>query len=199
MSEPEREFNPVERGAVALLPFVHAWNLSLNPEDLHELAYAVLRHAYSAETYAEIADAVKHQIAEVAATHQRMSAAMGRGLRGWAAQVCHLPTAFREGGSSIRELFEPAAAHLDDRGGFVQAVSAWLREEPALIDVWLTYSADKRAHGPFLSQDSPAVEVGFYDPESGRRDITRHSGPIEACADYIYREAAWVLRKERVS
>lgn len=171
MSEPDREFNPVERGAAA----------------------------FSAETYAEIAGAVKDQMAEVTTTHQRMSTAMGRGLRPWATQVCHLPTAFHESGSSIREMFQPAAAHLDDRAGFVQAVSAWLREEPALIDVWLTYSADKRTHGPFISQDSPAVEVGFYDPESGRGDITKHSDPIEACADYIYREAAWVLRRKRVS
>jgi hypothetical protein len=34
----------IERGAAALVPFVQAWNLPLNPEDLDELAYAVLTH-----------------------------------------------------------------------------------------------------------------------------------------------------------
>ena len=34
----------IERGAAALLPFDQEWNLPLNPEDLDELAYAVLTH-----------------------------------------------------------------------------------------------------------------------------------------------------------
>ena len=34
----------IERGTAALIPFVEAWNLPLNPENLDELAYAVLTH-----------------------------------------------------------------------------------------------------------------------------------------------------------
>ena len=34
----------IERGTAALVPFVGAWNLPLNPEQLDELAYAVLTH-----------------------------------------------------------------------------------------------------------------------------------------------------------
>ena len=34
----------IERGFAALIPFVQAWNLPLNPENLDELAYAVLTH-----------------------------------------------------------------------------------------------------------------------------------------------------------
>jgi hypothetical protein len=38
--EPSRE--QMERGAAALIPFVQEWRLSLNPEDLDEIASAVL-------------------------------------------------------------------------------------------------------------------------------------------------------------
>lgn len=36
----------VRKGVTALSPFVSRWNLSLNPEDCSEMAYAVLAHAY---------------------------------------------------------------------------------------------------------------------------------------------------------
>jgi hypothetical protein len=46
MASPEHDVTreQIERGAAALQPFVDAWNLPLNPEDLDELASAVLRH-----------------------------------------------------------------------------------------------------------------------------------------------------------
>jgi hypothetical protein len=52
----------VERAAGALAPFVREWNLSLNPEDLAELAYAVLLHHDSEATWDEIDAAVRAQI-----------------------------------------------------------------------------------------------------------------------------------------
>lgn len=58
------------KGVVALVPFVSAWNLPLNPEDLHELAYAVLVHARGPELSGNDADmaiieaAVREQIEE---------------------------------------------------------------------------------------------------------------------------------------
>jgi hypothetical protein len=54
----------VERAAGALLPFVREWNLPLNPEDLDELAYAVLVHYDSDASWGEIEDAVRAQIAD---------------------------------------------------------------------------------------------------------------------------------------
>jgi hypothetical protein len=60
--EPSRE--QMERGAAALIPFVQEWRLSLNPEDLDEIAYAVLIHANGDATYEEIDAAVRAQIEE---------------------------------------------------------------------------------------------------------------------------------------
>lgn len=54
--EPTRD--EVERGAAALVPFVRAWRLSLNPENLELMAYAVLVHSKTDVPIAEIDTAV---------------------------------------------------------------------------------------------------------------------------------------------
>jgi hypothetical protein len=68
----------VERGAGALLPFVQEWNLPLNPEDLDELAYAVLVHHDSEASRDEVEAAVRAQIADSRQRHQEMLEAMRR-------------------------------------------------------------------------------------------------------------------------
>lgn len=64
------------RATTALGPFVRRWNLPLNPEDLAELAYAVLRHARSDDTPEQIVDAVEHQLDEHEAAARRLTEAM---------------------------------------------------------------------------------------------------------------------------
>lgn len=58
----------IQKGAAALIPFVERWNLNLNPEQLDEMAYAVLRNAFregeGQEVYALIAKAVNQQLDE---------------------------------------------------------------------------------------------------------------------------------------
>lgn len=58
----------LERAVTALVPFVQEWDLPLNPEELHEMAYAVLQHGVDApaseDDYVEIDRAVREQIAE---------------------------------------------------------------------------------------------------------------------------------------
>jgi hypothetical protein len=57
----------MENAVAALIPFVKRWNLSLNPEDLYEIAGAVLSHAHSSASYEEIAKAVEGQLDDYAA------------------------------------------------------------------------------------------------------------------------------------
>jgi hypothetical protein len=54
----------IERATGALLPFVKEWNLALNPEDLAEIAFAVLKHYDSGESWDQIHAAVYAQIEE---------------------------------------------------------------------------------------------------------------------------------------
>lgn len=52
-----------KRASWALIPFVEEWNLPLNPEELDELSYAVLRHFNGTESWEDIHSAVRKQIA----------------------------------------------------------------------------------------------------------------------------------------
>src|ERR1022692_4252922 len=54
----------VEKGADALVPFVRAWHLQLNPEDLDEMAYAVLLHSGSDVDWDSKEKVINAQIAD---------------------------------------------------------------------------------------------------------------------------------------
>jgi hypothetical protein len=63
MSEPTHEM--MRRAVSALGPFASAYRLSLNPEDLAEIAYAVLKYANSDDDMSEIQEAVAEQATAV--------------------------------------------------------------------------------------------------------------------------------------
>jgi len=68
----------VARGASALVPFVHEWCLSLNPENLDLMAYAVLLAVQSERPLEEIQAEVGALIADDARAHAEMLEAMQR-------------------------------------------------------------------------------------------------------------------------
>jgi hypothetical protein len=74
MTEPTRQ--EMLRALTALGPFVRRWGLPLNPEDMEELAYAVLRHAQSNDDLDTITAAVDEQINEHQAKAQQLRQAM---------------------------------------------------------------------------------------------------------------------------
>ena len=66
----------MSRAVTALTPFVPAFRLPVNPEDLELMAYAVLRFANSAEELPAIARAVDVLIADHLAAHKRLGRVM---------------------------------------------------------------------------------------------------------------------------
>ncbi len=52
----------MQRAIAALIPFVGAYRLPVNPEELEGMSYAVLRHARSTMSPPEIGESVQHQI-----------------------------------------------------------------------------------------------------------------------------------------
>lgn len=73
--KPTRE--QVERATLALVPFVQEWKLSLNLEDLNEIAYAVLVHHDSDASWDELEAAVRAQIAQ----HRQDAEALSKAMR----------------------------------------------------------------------------------------------------------------------
>ena len=99
----------------------------------------------------------------------------------------------RRHGPSIRELFETAQPDLSDPR-FEELVRERLANDPALIAAWQGYSDDKRtSSGPYLDRN----RVGFFDisGEPRRSAVRNHKNPVDACADFIHREAASVLER----
>src|SRR5262245_42490739 len=122
---------------------------------------------------------------------------------GWIEEICSLALVWRSSEKSIRELFAPASPHIADRAAFLAAVRGWLRENPGLVDAWQAYCEDKRTgQSPYIYFDR-TWKVGFCDSSvkdvAGRyQDEVQHADAVDACADFIYREAAWVLERARV-
>jgi hypothetical protein len=63
----EHSQEQVETAAQALAAFVRAWSLPLNPEDLEEMASAVLEHYDSSENWDVVHERTRAQIAEAEA------------------------------------------------------------------------------------------------------------------------------------
>ena len=70
MDHPPEE--AILRARTVLGPFVRAFNLPVNPEELELMAYAVLRFADSSDELLDINDAVEELIADHLAAHAQM-------------------------------------------------------------------------------------------------------------------------------
>lgn len=109
---------------------------------------------------------------------------------GTAEDLARVPHSIRTSGNSIRAEFEANAPNLDDLESLRGAVREVLESDPLLVDAWQTYSYDKRSSpSPYLD----GTQVGFFDTDTGRSGVDTYDDPLAACAEFICREAAWVL------
>nr|WP_062331569.1 hypothetical protein [Herbidospora sakaeratensis] len=108
----------------------------------------------------------------------------------WVNALCDIPLAVGEVPVAVQ--MAPARPHLSDRDAFLAAVRRRLDARPELVGAWQGYSFDKRTGaGPYLDLRPGSCRVGFYD--DGFHDVTVHADAAGACADFIHREAVWVL------
>ena len=115
----------------------------------------------------------------------------------WLERLCHIPSDFRTGHVSIRELFLRAAPDVEEPH-FVDMVAERLAREPVLVESWQQYSYDKRGTpSPYLD----GTEVGFFEVVADQvhyRAVERFDNVIDACSSFIWREAGWVLERRQV-
>ena len=111
----------------------------------------------------------------------------------WVEPLCLIPVKYPSSGVSVRELFRRAAPDLNEPR-LVEEVLTRLRLHPNLVQAWQQYSYAKRGTpSPFLD----GVKVGFaevLDEKLVIRDVHTHASPAEACAEFVWREALWVLK-----
>jgi hypothetical protein len=114
----------------------------------------------------------------------------------WLESLCRIPLSSRRSSLSIHDLFERAGPDLGNPR-FVALVRAQLSKDPALVRAWQEYSYDKRGSpSPYMD----GTEVGFFEVDDGRTrsvDVRHYDNPVDACADFVFREAVWVLEKRR--
>lgn len=108
----------------------------------------------------------------------------------WIAPLCRIPQEWKlgDGAVRLREHFERASPDLSNVDRAKALIRHHLADEPALAEAWQTYSYDKRTKPRAYLDD---CEVGYFDGK--RHDFVRYDSRLDACADYIVREARSVL------
>jgi hypothetical protein len=89
-------------------------------------------------------------------------------------------------------LLQLADRHFADPG-FEAAVAQSLRENPALIERWESWSEDQRWTPSAYVE---GTEVGWFD--AVHRNVRIHPDRGAAVADFVQRLAAWLSRREVV-
>lgn len=107
----------------------------------------------------------------------------------------------RRGGLALNRsenIFNGLLPILSDEPSFLAAVRGHLRSQPELVHAWQSYVDDKRGTpSPYL--DLRSAEVGWMNTRGKREDISRHDDEFDAAAQFIWREAGWVLTRQRVT
>jgi len=97
------------------------------------------------------------------------------------------------GSLSARAHFERAAPDLSDVDALRAELRAEFESDPQLVERWQTYCSDRRGSpAPAMK----ACKVWHYG--EGATDEVVHDDRASACADYVIREAVWVLERRRV-
>lgn len=98
---------------------------------------------------------------------------------------------------SIREEFGSFGLALDDPPSARSAVRSALALRPGLVADWRAYGADRRgAPAPAIS----GTTVSSFQPDASppEVDVVHHVDEVAAVADYVVREAFWVLAGRRI-
>jgi hypothetical protein len=111
----------------------------------------------------------------------------------WVEATCRVAQVRSTNPLSIQQLFRNAAPDLSSSDRFTTLVVRCLDKKPELVEAWQGYPYDKRTdRGPYME----GHEVGYFD---GRyhdvryHDVRNHADLVNACADFILREATNVL------
>ena len=126
-------------------------------------------------------------------------------MKAWVEELCTIAAARSASSKSIKRLLESAGRTLIPRSEFMDATVDWFRMHPDDIDHWLEYSVDQRTSpSPYVRRmaagdERLVYEVGFFDPDLGFTDVSRHSDGAQAVAEFLHREVNWALRNQRVN
>lgn len=114
---------------------------------------------------------------------------------GWVQRICTSDGhSIRAGGQTLRVSLAGEGVDLSDRETFVPLVRSYLGGHPGVVERWQVQSYDKRSSpSPYLD----GTEVGFFS-DGHKTNVRMFEDRLDACAEYIYQEVAWILERRVV-
>jgi hypothetical protein len=109
--------------------------------------------------------------------------------------ICSLPSTFKHQGIGWRQLvlsspYSRSAAQLDE-----SFLAAFLRGHPALIELWLAWSEDKRSSPSwFFRRVGSRYECGFVGRDGSVSSQEVFDEPAPPCARFILHELAGTVK-----
>lgn len=109
-------------------------------------------------------------------------------------KICRLPIEFYGGSKSMVELVAEAGINEYPSVLTSENIAKYVRDHPALVDQWLTWSANKRTDsGWYFARQRDEFIVGFYP----KGDSLRFEDQTAACVEYIVREVKAIMQIRR--
>ena len=104
-------------------------------------------------------------------------------------RICRLPLDFMSGDKSCAQLVKESGYSVSSTALTMSELTKFLEAEPALMDAWTTWSADKRvSSGWYVAFTGGQWEVGCY-PDG---PVSHFANRASAVAEFISREIAAV-------
>jgi len=95
--------------------------------------------------------------------------------------------------SALSEVFLRAGVRDTSDDDLFTVVRARLTEDPDLIELWQSWSYDKRwSPSPYLD----GLEVGHFDAR--KLHVRLHATTADACADFVLAEVRWLVDRRVV-
>jgi len=108
-------------------------------------------------------------------------------------KLCNLPLDFKVADKSSLTLFQESKFADFYKVITQRDIKDYLSRHMNLIDAWKIWSEDKRTWGYYLSISPDKYFVGSFDKDGNENFAKSFDTAIDACAEFIFREANAIL------
>ena len=111
-------------------------------------------------------------------------------------RICFLPVTMIKSGKSIYELLS-GFNNMDFNNDFIKKdLKFIIKNNPELIENWLTYSSDKEPDpGFFFNQIGSNYELGFINKNGEKINSELYENKYVACSLFIYNEILEIIKE----
>jgi hypothetical protein len=106
------------------------------------------------------------------------------------ANVLRIPELYLVGNASPSTLVAQSGYLTHSQQVTEQQIADAIRRDPAIVEKWLQWAADKRVSEGWYFSETAGGEfvVGYFSKHKGHANVTTYSDKVLACAAFIKRE-----------